>query len=252
MMNPAELANIASFEKDFWWYRGMERILFGMLDRFAPRRAHAVEAGCGTGHTALRLEKEYGWRMFPTDLERQALAFAANRGCTRLTQADIARLPFGDRQFQAAVSLDVMVYVPRGEEAGVIRELARVVAPGGLLVVRMAALEMLRSHHAEFTGELQRFTRGQIMKIASESGIRILRCTYANSILFPIALLKFRIVEPLMAKLTGRPPESGVQPVAPWLNRLLYAALKLEAWWLASGRNLPIGQSLILIGERAA
>jgi SAM-dependent methyltransferase len=252
MMNPAELANIARFEKDFWWYRGMECILFRMLDRMAPRSADAVEAGCGTGRMSLEIARRYGWRMFPIDLEQTALAFAAAQGCRRLAQADIAALPFADGQFDAAVSLDVMVYIPRGQEANVIRELARVIAPGGLLVLRTAALELLRSHHAEFTGERQRFTRSQIMQLASQNGVKILRCTYANSLLLPIALAKFRIIEPLVVALTGRQPESGVQPVAPWLDRLLYAVLKLEAWWLGLGRSLPIGQSLILIGERTA
>ena len=32
MMNPAEYANIANAERDFWWYRGMEKILFALLD----------------------------------------------------------------------------------------------------------------------------------------------------------------------------------------------------------------------------
>ena len=30
-MNPAEFANIANAEKEFWWYRGMRTILFRML-----------------------------------------------------------------------------------------------------------------------------------------------------------------------------------------------------------------------------
>jgi hypothetical protein len=43
---------------------------------------------------------------------------------------------------------------------------------------------------------------------------------------------------------------SGVQPVADWLNRLLLGVLRLEAKWLASGHGFPLGQSLVLIGER--
>ena len=51
-MNPAEFANIANCERDFWWYRGMRKILFRMLDRhLAGRRiGRALEAGCGTGY----------------------------------------------------------------------------------------------------------------------------------------------------------------------------------------------------------
>ena len=256
MMNPAEYANIAKCEREFWWYRGMEKILFRMLDpivkaRTPARVVNAVEVGCGTGYMATRLEQQYPWRMFPTDLQREGLVYGLQYGdgrgaTTRMAQAAINALPFPDGKFDALVCLDVMVYVPRGEELSAVRELARVIAPGGLLVLRTAALEILRSHHAEFTGELQRFTREQMLKLAAESGIKILRCTYANSMLMPIALAKFRLIEPLMR---GK-PSSGVEPVAPWLDRLLYGALDAEAAWLGSGHDLPIGQSLILIGEK--
>lgn len=251
MMNPAEYANIAQCEREFWWYRGMELILFRIIDsvlRQRKREMTAVEVGCGTGYMATRLECQFGWRMFPTDLQHEGLLYGLQQGVRRMAQAAGAALPFADGRFDAAVSLDVMVYIHRGQEGRAIRELARVLAPGGLLVLRTAALEILRSHHAEFTGEVQRFTRKQLLKLAAESGLRVLRCTYANSLLMPIALAKFRVIEPLMRSR----PSSGVQPVAPWLDRLLYRALELEASWIGSGRDLPIGQSLILIGERMA
>lgn len=251
MMNTAEYANIVKCEREFWWYRGMEKILFRLLDPIVQRRIsagtpRAVEVGCGTGYMASRLEQRFGWEMFPTDLQHEGLLYGLREGIRRMAQAEISALPFHDGRFDAVVSLDVMVYVPRGDEGKAIGELARVLTPGGLLVLRTAALEIMRSHHAEFTGELQRFTRGQVLRLASENGIRVLRCTYANSLLMPIALAKFRLIEPLMP---GK-PSSGVEPVAPWLNRALYRALETESEWLGSGRDLPIGQSLILIGEK--
>jgi SAM-dependent methyltransferase len=251
MMNPAEFANIAQAEKNFWWYRGMEQILFRLLDpvfKARPPVRDVVEVGCGTGYMASRLADRYGWRMFPTDLQYEGLRYGLEQGMQRMAQAEIGALPFPDRQFDALATFDVIVYVPRGGEGRIIGELARVVKPGGLLILRTAALEVLRSHHAQFTGELQRYTRSQILRLARESGIRVLRCTYANTLLMPVALAKFRIIEPL----TGAGPSSGVQPVAPWLDRLLYGALEREARWLGSGRDLPIGQSLILIGEKLA
>jgi SAM-dependent methyltransferase len=253
MMNPAEYANIAKCEKEFWWYRGMERILFRILDpivelRTTGEKARVVEVGCGTGYMASRLEQRYGWRVFPTDLQHEGLLYGLEHGVQRMAQAEISALPFPDGSFDAVVSLDVMVYIPRGQESRAINELVRVLAPGGLLVLRTAALDLLRSHHAEFTGELQRFKRGQLLRLASENGIKVVRCTYANSMLLPVALAKFRLLEPL---LPGK-PSSGVEPVAPWLDRILYGALRLEAKWLGSGSDLPIGQSLLLIGERCA
>ena len=117
---------------------------------------------------------------------------------------------------------------------------------GGLVVVRTAALDILRSRHGEFACERQRFTRHRLMELFAGAGIRALRCTYLNSLLLPVALAKFRVWEPLLR----RPPESGVQPVSAWLDRLLFAPLAVEAAWLGAGRNFPAGQSLLLIGEK--
>jgi SAM-dependent methyltransferase len=251
MMNPAEFANIARCEKNFWWYRGMEQILFRVLDPIAKRRRlrTAMEAGCGTGHMASRLEQHYGWRMFPTDLEHEGLLYGLKNGFHQsMAQADIAALPFSSGWFDVVVSLDVIPHFSRGEEYRAVRELVRVLTPGGLLVMRVSALDILRSRHSEFTGERQRFTRKRLTQVVSSHGVRVLRCTYANSLLLPVALTKFRIAEPLLRM----QPSSGMQPVAGWLDQLLYSALRLEAAWLASGRNFALGQSLILIGERIA
>lgn len=249
MMNPAEFANIAQAERDFWWYRGMEQILYRLLDpilKSHPAIRDVVEVGCGTGYMASQLEARYGWHMFPTDLQYEGLRYGVERGMQRMAAAEIGALPFPDRQFDALVTFDVMVYVPRGDEGRVVGELARVVKPGGLIIVRTAALELLRSHHAEFTGEIQRYRREQVVELAKAAGLKVLRCTYANSLLMPVALVKFRVIEPL----TGGGPSSGVQPVAPWLDRLLYGALAREAAWLGAGHDLPIGQSIVLVAEK--
>jgi SAM-dependent methyltransferase len=248
MMNPAEFANIAAAERDFWWYRGMRRIMFRLLDPFAANRRveRALDAGCGTGHFANVLAERYGWPMFPTDLASEALAHARRMGIARATQANIAALPFPSHSFDVVLSMDVLVHFPRGEEDQPMAELARVLRSGGLLALRVSALDGLRSRHSQFAHERQRFTRTRMAKLAGRHGIRILRLTYANSLLLPVALAKFRLVEPLLSG----PPQSGVQMVAGWLDRLLYAPLAIESAWLGAGGALPLGQSLILLGEK--
>jgi SAM-dependent methyltransferase len=248
-MNPAEFANIAESEKDFWWYRGMRRILFRLLEPYLSGRRiqRALEAGCGTGYFARILQTEHGLPLAPVDIGWEGLRRARALGVERLAQANMLELPFGDCAFDAVFSIDVLPHLERGIEQRGIDELARVLAPGGLLVIRAAAFDWLRSRHSEFVNERQRFTRRGLAGLARQAGVRPLRCSYANALLLPAAAAKFRIWEPA----TRQPAASGVGLVAPWLDRLLYGALAAEAAWLGAGRNFPIGQSVILIGEKA-
>jgi SAM-dependent methyltransferase len=247
-MNPAEFANIHAAEERFWWYRGMRKILFRMLDPLLPVRPpdRVLEAGCGTGYFSEMLQRERGWPMVALDLSAEGLRYACQHGVQRPVQADIGTLPFADESFDLTLSIDVMVHLPRGEESVAAHELSRVTRRGGLVVVRVGALDVLRSRHSEFIFERQRFTRSRLVRTMAKAGIRVLRCTYANSLLLPVAFAKFRIWEPL----THAPLGTGVEPAPPWLDRLLYAPLAAESAWIGSGRNLALGQSLILIGER--
>jgi SAM-dependent methyltransferase len=247
-MNPAEFANIRNSEEHFWWYRGMRSILFGIMEPHLKGRKleRALEAGCGTGYLSQVMQRERGWPVVPMDLSGHGLRYARELGVQRPIQGDIRALPFAEGSFDMVMSIDVIAHLPLGEELAAARELARVTRKGGLLVVRTAALDILRSRHSEFAHERQRFTRRRLMGLFAGAGIRILGCTYVNSLLLPAALLKFRVWEPL----TGQPPDSGVHPVAPWLDNLLYAPLALEAAWVGAGGSFPVGQSLVMVGER--
>ena len=247
-MNPAEFANIAKAEETLWWYRGMKRILLRLLDPLARERkfSRVLEAGCGTGYLSKVLAERYGWRLYPVDLGWEGLSFGRGMEVPNLAQTDISRLPFADGAFDLVISMDVLVHFPLGSEVAALRELVRTLEQGGIFAIRVSALDALRSRHSMFAGERQRFTRGRLMRSLRECGVEVLRCTYANSLLLPVSLLKFRVWEPLM----NRPPASGVEPVARWLDAALHLPLAIEAAWIGAGMRLPLGQSLFLIGRK--
>jgi len=249
-MNPAEFDNIARAERDFWWYRGMREILFRVLDAIelpgASRDASVLEAGCGTGHLSKSLEERYGWRMTPLDLGREGLEYAREYGLTGLVQGNVTALPLSGDTFDALLSMDVLVHLEWGEEVRALSEFARVLKPGGLLVLRVGALNALRSRHSEFVRERQRFTRAKLIQSVEEAGFQVERATYLNSLLLPVALFKFRVWEPL----TRAPVASGVKGVPAWLDRLLCFPLRAEAEWIGRGGSFPIGQSLLVLGRK--
>jgi SAM-dependent methyltransferase len=247
-VNPAEFANIARAEQTMWWFRGMNRILFALLRRYSAGMEirSVLEGGCGTGYLSSLLQRGFGWRMTALDLSAEGLRYARGLGVQSATQGDLRHLPFADNSFDAVLSMDVLVHFPHGEEPAPIGELVRVLRPRGLLVLRVSALDILRSRHSIFAHERQRFTRPRLLRAMQSAGIEVLRCTYANSLLMPVAIAKFRIWEPF----TNQPPASGVQRAHPILDRLLGWPLEIEARWLGAGFNFPAGQSLLLVGRK--
>ncbi len=246
-MNPAEFANIATAEDRMWWFAGMRQILRAWVDRAPALPGRKVlEAGCGTGYMSRWLSSQYGWQMFPLDLDFGGLSYARQQGNQRLTQSDVTRLPFRHNSFDALVSLDVIVHLPEGREGLALDEFFRVLQPGGLLILRVSALNILRSRHSQFAHERQRFTRGRLLSSVRKSGFSVLDATYANSLLLPVALAKFRLWEPL----TRQAPASGVVVPHPILNWALRQPLLAEARWLQAGGRFPLGQSILLLAQK--
>ena len=247
-MTPEELHNIYKSESGFWWYRGMRAITAALLRSLpdsihAGRAAAGLDAGCGTGFNALVLEGSRGIRMFGVDLAPLGIAYCRERGFDRSTVASITQLPFADSSFDLIISFDVLSHLPRADDQKALAEFARVLRPGGNLLIRVPAFHALRSRHSQFIAETHRYRSPELRKMLANIGLDVLDSTYANSFLSPVAFIKFRILEDLLKA----PASSGVEEIPPaWLNRVLEGILKFEASLIRMGARFPFGQSLFV------
>jgi SAM-dependent methyltransferase len=247
-MNPAEFANLAAAEQRMWWFRGMREILRAIVSRELPPGIRDVlDAGCGTGANAEWMAHAFGWRVMGLDFAAEGLRYAHSRpALAGLVRGDIRAMPLREASLDLIMCLDVFAHLDPGEERLALEELARCLRPGGWLLLRAAAFRWLRSRHSEFVGEKQRFTLAGLRRATAEAGLELRFSTYANSLLVPVAAVKFRLWEPLLRA----PAASGVRLGPAWLEALLGAVLRLEAWWIARGGRFPWGQSVILLARK--
>jgi ubiquinone/menaquinone biosynthesis C-methylase UbiE len=105
----------------------------------ALRRGDRVlDAGCGTGRALPALREAVGpeGTVLGVDLTEAMLAAAVDAGrhaCGRLLIADVARLPVRPGALHAVFAAGLIAHLPRPEDG--LRELARVVRPGGALAL---------------------------------------------------------------------------------------------------------------------
>jgi SAM-dependent methyltransferase len=229
-------------EQTHWWYRGMRRNTRMLLRRFlAPGRTYdLLDAGCGTGGTTQDLY-EFG-RVIGLDFSTDALGFAASRGLHDLVRGSVEQLPFSDDRFDVVTSFDVLYHRAVGDERVALAECHRVLRPGGYALIRIPAFDWLRGAHDVVIHTERRFTVGQLTSRMRDAGFEICYASYANSILFPLALAK-RLVD---RYLPASPADLSVPPKP--VNLAFETALALEAP-IAHRVGLPVGLSTVVLGR---
>lgn len=131
-----EYDELATFY-DRRWASYVTRTLEETLARFqAPEGARVLDLGCGTGAFLGALASARpDLRLVGADLSPGMLAAARRRlgGAVPLVEASALALPFGGGAFDVVTSLSSLHYWP--EPGRGLAEVARVLAPGGTLVL---------------------------------------------------------------------------------------------------------------------
>lgn len=94
-----------------------------------PRGQKILDAGCGTGLFDAPLLKRN--EVFGVDFSEQSLHFAARRGL-RVVCGEVGSLPFQENAFDITLCIGVLQHLT--DTAPILRELARVTRPGGVVL----------------------------------------------------------------------------------------------------------------------
>ena len=235
-------------EATHFWFRGFRRFVTPAIADIAGDRRdlRLLDCGCGTGHNLATLLRPYG-RAFGFDVTPGGLMHARAAGVP-LARADLGAIPFQSGRFDLVTSFDVMQYVR--DEAAAMKEMARVLKPGGGLVVTAAALDVLQGGHAETWPERRRYTTTRMRAIVEDAGLNVRRSTYLFASLFP-AMFAVRVA--------GRARDARVPSTrrddwemrvpAPPINAALTWMLTAEAA-LSRRIPMPVGSSVLVVAVK--
>lgn len=218
-MDEEEIRKSAALERRHWWYAERR----ALVRRLVPPRpsGDALDVGCGGGGNTAVL-RDLGWNVSGLDYSPAAVQVTASRGLP-VVRGDATSLPFDDLSHDLVISMDTWEHVE--DHHRVAAETARVLRPGGHLLVAVPSGRALWSGHDVALGHFRRYERSDLVDVVRSAGLEVTDVRSWNVLLRPVVRLRRR----------SNIEESEMSPVNPILNAALRAVV-------ASERILPLGR----------
>jgi SAM-dependent methyltransferase len=163
-----------------------------------------LDAGCGGGRHLCEPFRMAGVDVAGVDLKWDDLCKARGylslmdgeaSGRWVVAQADVTKLPFGDGSFDVVVCSEVLEHIEDNRAA--VRELVRVLKPGGDLVVTVPRFwpericwALSRAYHHEPGGHIRIYRKQELMKLLEYAGVLCRRIRYRHGLHAPYWWLK--------------------------------------------------------------
>jgi len=243
-MEPNEYETMFRVEETHWWYGALHRLIFQSLDQELPdwRERKILDVGCGTGAILQRLANPE--RNVGIDLAPEAISFCRQRGLRNVRQADICALPFADASFDAVICSSVLYHQWVADVQGAVREMNRVLQPGGVLLINVPAFPFLHSRHDDAVMTARRFRRKELRELLEKENCQIRRLTYWTTLLFPLAVA----ARTLGGSKMGRDFEISRSS---FRQRVFGQIMSLELRLLRK-ISLPVGVALLAVAKKGA
>jgi SAM-dependent methyltransferase len=237
-------------EDRHFWFRARNRAIAAALRRSRPPLppdGRVLELGCGNGNVLGVLKAAFPeGTVVGLDLHEEGLAHARTRAEGLLVQADLSDPPF-QRAFDLVCLFDVLEHLD--DDARALRRTARLLRPGGRILLTVPAHPWLWSAFDEAGGHRRRYTGRGLRGLLENEGYRVTYFTPYMGLLLPL-MAGARLGRRCLGRAPATPEErrrAAVKQLAvvPGVNALLEMVLALELPLLRRRWRLPAGTSFL-------
>ncbi len=196
-------------EKNWWWFEGRRELILQMIKDISYN--NVLEIGCGSGELSKHLKNYIG-----IDISAKTSKYIIG---------DAHILPIKDNSVDLILLLDLLEHT---NDDLVMDEVYRVLKPNGNVIITIPAFMFLWSQHDVDNHHLKRYRRGELPL----NKFKTLKCSYWNSILFPIMAL-------------AKKKKSQLTTLPKSINYILKTVLRIENYLISKNIRLPFGVTLV-------
>lgn len=227
--------------ENYWWLGGKYDIIVDLMKRHRSNLASTsiLDVGCGPGNM-FNLLKPFGV-VSGMDFSEDALRLAKDKGYKELQYGKAEQIPYADESFDIVVALDIIEHVPDDREA--IKEIFRVLKPGGKLFFSLPAYMFLWGDHDDMYGHYRRYTKTEIRRKMENGGFVTKQISYVEPV-FLLPLLVFRRLKKKM-----KTQKDDFVHLPGFLNTFLRHFIGAEKYILRV-MSIPFGVSIVGVVEK--
>jgi SAM-dependent methyltransferase len=243
-MDTRTIAIEAEVEATHWWFVQRRRLFATEIKRInLSADAAILDIGTGTGAN-LRLLKEMGFRnVVGLDASPDAIRFCELKGLAKVNLGTADAMPFSDKAFDFIMATDVIEHID--DDRAALRDIARVLRPGGSLLLTVPAFQELWGLQDDKSHHKRRYRLSQLVRLVREAPFELQKSFYFNYLLFVPIWLARGILKFLPHRLDS---ENQVNNAA--LNAVLSSIFRLDVQ-TASFLHPPFGVSIMVMARKA-
>jgi len=235
--------NYFKIEKEHWLMVGRRMIVSDTLSTYIIKKhkdTKILDFGCGSGLFVEELG-QVGYDAHGIDISSEAIKFGQLRGIRNLGVIEAHKIDFPDNTFDVVMTLDVLEHLE--DEEWALKEMERVLKPGGIVIAMVPAYMFLWGIQDEVAHHYRRYTKAGLLRVINNTtSFETVRSSYFNTFLFlPITAVRF-----LTKILRVKSRESDFDINNPFLNKLFYSIFNFERKILQK-INFPFGVSVLSI-----